>query len=538
MLAVAKSPLPCRKAAPARWHGAAVGERMGMADWLRRLGAGVAFLAILTLPHASVPLAHAEDAPGAPFTAPPELREAISTATDAAREAAEREAVLREQRLRSAREIERLSETIRLSEARRDALEAAVRGIETDEAALRNEAVAAAAERRRLQGALEAAGDRLAVLAVREEELLVGLAERRDVLAEVLAALQRMGRNPPPALLVTPDDALASVRSAILMGAVVPTLRGEAERLVADLTSLKAVRETTVTERERLNRDLLAATEGEERLRLVTEARRESLEKRGRDLVAERARVAELAERASTLEELTATLEAELRAASLARTEAETAKQRAEREAAVAAADAIRRAREDAERFAAAARKPAPSPKEPDEVAEATTRAPGPFARADPDRTAPAFDFASLTGALELPVAGDILRGFGRGGGGVDVRTKGLIVGARPDALVTAPSDAWIDFAGPFRSYGEIVIMNVGGDYRMVLTGLDSSDVAIGQFVLAGEPIGRLGKTDAMPLWSGVASSDPSIYIELRRGAETLDPAPWFRSRPVARAGG
>ena len=484
--------------------------------------------------------AHAQegDVPLQPFDASADLRLAITEADEAAREASARETLLREQRQQSAAEIRRLAETIRLSKERRDALERAVQGIETDEVALRSEAIAAAAERQRLQGELDAAADRLAVLAVREDVLLQSLAERRDVLAEVLAALQRMGRNPPPALLVTPDDALASVRSAILMGAVVPALREEADRLVADLTSLKTVRETTTLERQRLERDLIAATEGEERLSLISDARREALRRRGRDLDAERARVAELAQRAGTLEELTATLEAELEAASQARVEAENAKQEAERRAAIAAADAIRRAREDAERFARSAKPQAPEPEPEVEVADVTPAAPGPFAKADPARTEPAFAFASLKGALELPVAGSVLRGFGRSGGGADIRTRGLIVGGRKNAVVTAPTDAWIDFVGPFRSYGEIVIMNVGGDYRMVFTGLDSSDVALGQFVLAGEPIGRLGEADAMPQSRGVASSDPTLYIELRRGAETVDPAPWFRSRPVARAGG
>lgn len=516
-----------------------MGHGLGLADALRRRSATIAIAAAMIAVPSPTLNAQTVEPALRPFEPSAELRSAITRADETARQAAEREAALHEQRLRSSQEIERLSETIRLSEARRDALEAAVRGIETDEAALRNEAVAAAAERRRLQGELENAADRLAVLAVRETELLESLAERRDVLAEVLAALQRMGRNPPPALLVTPDDALASIRSAILMGAVVPTLRGEAEKLVVDLTSLKTVRERTVAERESLNRDLLAASEGEERLRLIGKARRQSLADRGRDLDAERARVAELSRRAGTLEELTATLEAELAEASRVRAEAESEKQRFEREAAIAAADAIRRAREDAERFAVATRKPAPPPVEDEaETVEVTPSAPGVFAKADPQRTEPAYDFATLTGALELPVSGEVLRGFGRGGKGVDTRTRGLIVDGRKNAIVTTPTDAWIDFAGPFRSYGEIVILNVGGDYRMVLTGLDSSDVAMGQFVLAGEPVGRLGEVDAMPRIRDVASDGPALYIELRRAGRTIDPAPWFRSRQIARAGG
>ena len=61
------------------------------------------------------------------------------------------------------------------------------------------------------------------------------LASRRVVIAEVLAALQRMGRQPPPALLVSPEDALQSVRSAILLGAVLPDMKVEVDTLVADL---------------------------------------------------------------------------------------------------------------------------------------------------------------------------------------------------------------------------------------------------------------------------------------------------------------
>ncbi len=68
------------------------------------------------------------------------------------------------------------------------------------------------------------------------------LDERRDEIAEVLAALQRMGRRPPPALLVSPDDAAKTVRSAIVLGAVVPEMRAEADRLATDLNQLQKLR--------------------------------------------------------------------------------------------------------------------------------------------------------------------------------------------------------------------------------------------------------------------------------------------------------
>ena len=457
----------------------------------------------------------------------------------------------------SRREIERLSVTIRLSDERRAALEAAVGRIEGDEAGLRNEAVRAAEQRERLEAALDAAADRLAVLGAREGELLSDLAGRRDVLAEVLGALQRMGRNPPPALLVSPEDALASVRSAVLMGAVVPALRDEAEKLVADLTALKRVRERLVAEREDVREQLVAVAEGEARLSLVARSKRELLERTGRDLDAERARAAELAARAGTLEELTGALDRELTEVSQRRTEVEAAAERAEREAAVAAADALRRAREAAEATAARPAPDAPpsvdgpSPEQggPREVAaldeadepvpeiEAFT-GPGVFARADPAREKPAFAFASLAGKLDLPVRGRVASGFGRGDA---LRSRGLTVAGRAGAMVRAPTDGWVVFAGPFRSYGEIVIMSVGDDHRMVLAGLDSSDVALGQFLLAGEPIGRLGNAGNGGTSAGEdgGARGASLYVEVRSGGTPVDPARWFApTRTAERADG
>ncbi len=85
--------------------------------------------------------------------------------------------------------------------------------------------------------------ERLTGLREQEDGIKNSLKERRGALAEVLAALQRMGLNPPPAILVRPDDALASVRSAVLLGAVVPEMRQQTEVLIADLEDLSRVRD-------------------------------------------------------------------------------------------------------------------------------------------------------------------------------------------------------------------------------------------------------------------------------------------------------
>ncbi len=89
------------------------------------------------------------------------------------------------------------------------------------------------------------------------------------MLAEVLGALQRMGRNPPPALLVTPDDALASVRSAILLGAVVPGIRRETDKLAADLANLSSLQAASAAEKSSLTATMTNSIEEERRMDLL-----------------------------------------------------------------------------------------------------------------------------------------------------------------------------------------------------------------------------------------------------------------------------
>ncbi len=91
---------------------------------------------------------------------------------------------------------------------------------------------------------------RLRPLDARDQEIRGSLDSRRAEIVEVLAALQRAGRRTPPALLVRPEDALQSLRTAMLLGSVVPELHARAEKLAADLGELVALRKTITTERD------------------------------------------------------------------------------------------------------------------------------------------------------------------------------------------------------------------------------------------------------------------------------------------------
>ena len=98
--------------------------------------------------------------------------------------------------------------------------------------------------------------------------------------------------------------------------------------------------------------------------------------------------------------------------------------------------------------------------------------------------------FARLRGQLALPVSGRIVSRFGAkdGDGG---RRSGDTVQTQSGAIVTAPADSIVLYSGPFRSYGQLIILNAGDGYHLLLAGMGSTNTDIGQFVVAGEPIGR-----------------------------------------------
>ena len=159
---------------------------------------------------------------------------------------------MEQQRERSVADFGRLSSELGLSEAKQRQIAEEIALIRKDNASITTALIQAAKTEKKLSEDVAGMEDRLAELERSRAAVRGSLSQRREVLAEVLGALQRMGRNPPPALLVKPEDALSSVRSAILLGAVVPELREQTEVLIADLTELSRIGESIAADRERL----------------------------------------------------------------------------------------------------------------------------------------------------------------------------------------------------------------------------------------------------------------------------------------------
>lgn len=347
--------------------------------------------------------------------------------------------------------------------------------------------IEAAAKIRDAETRLNAIEGRLVPLEQKESDLRQSLASRRDEIAEVLAALQRAGRRPPPALLVSPEDALKSVRSAILLGAILPEMRDKTEKLAGELSELVRLRAHIANERTRLTAEVAAMAAERQRMTALVDERQRSQSEAEKSLVQERQTAIEMARQIDNLKDLVARLEAGVDSAN-----------RAARAAEKATADQKGESRPD---FAALK---------------------------DPGRLTPAIAFASARGLLPMPVNGVRIRNFGatdRFG----TTERGISIATRAGAQVTAPADGWVVYSGPFRSYGQLLILNAGGGYHIVLAGMERISVEIGQFVLTGEPVAVMGSGAAQVAATvPVGTSQPVLYVEFRKDGTPVDPGPWW----------
>jgi murein hydrolase activator len=385
-------------------------------------------------------------------------------------------------------------ETLRDQQKQSAETEAALkREIETlgaDRRKLNQDLIDTAGRIRELESRIAATESRLKQLDANEQRLRASLDSRRATMAQVLAAMQRLGLHPPPALMVSPEDALQSVRGAILLGAVVPEMRQQAEALLRDLGELVRLRKDITAERDRLKNEIASVETDRARMTALIGERQRQQADRQASLAAERARSVDLARQSDSLKDLIAKLEAGL--------------------------DKDARAAREADR--------------PDAK-------PGTAAPRDPGRLAPAVNFASLRGHIPLPVNGVKIRDFGApdSAGGAE---KGLSIATRAGAQVTAPADAWVVYAGPFRSYGQLLILNAGGGYHLLLAGMERISVELGQFVLAGEPVAVMGSGSHIAAILATGSSQPVLYLEFRKDGTPIDPGPWWAAGEVEKVRG
>ncbi|MEO5337884.1 MAG: peptidoglycan DD-metalloendopeptidase family protein [Magnetospirillum sp. WYHS-4] len=385
-----------------------------------------------------------------------------------------------------AKRLEEVEKALEQERSRARALEREASGLDVDLGELRNRMVEAAAAIQEHEEEVLHLEERLGVIAREEREKAKRIDFDRDRFAQVLAALARMARHPPEALVAQPLSPVDTVRSALLLRAALPQIENRAKRLrreLADLTGTRRDMELRQTELAALRRTL----DGERHRLDGMLARKASLRQKAATAIDESlGRAGELAGEVESLRELLARLERE------------------------------RLEREEARRRALAAKaKPGPAEEPADEGEPvATPNVPRAALEGRP--------IAKAKGSLVFPVVGEIDGYFGDHRLPGSAVRRGITIRTRVGAQVVAPYGGLVVFADQFRGYGRLLIIEHSGGYHTLLAGLGRVDGGVGQTVKAGEPIGTMGRPE---------DGKPSLYVELRRRGQPIDPLPWLAAR-------
>ena len=336
-------------------------------------------------------------------------------------------------------------------------------------------------------------------LEAQEKHLRGTLEQRHAAISALLAAMQRMGRNPPPVMITRREDALAMVRSAMLLASAFPELSEQALALAQQLKDLAGVMKSIRSEGEKLKTETALLNNARTRLVALQEVKRQSLSERRAELD----RVSDAAaSHAKTVEELMSRLDKEV---------------------------ADRTPLGAYEKEVAAAIEQAPPQAQDDKRAAAILAPSGDrVAMLAPGRMKPEIPFAQAKGMLQLPVQGRRVLAFGEKTQ-YGTQSKGVGLQTRYGGQVVSPCDGWIVYAGEFRAYGQLLIINGGTGYHILLAGLSQIDVQFGQFVLIGEPVGVMSAA-AKSSQAKAQDTGPVLYIELRKDGRSIDPDPWWSS--------
>lgn len=459
----------------------------------------------------------------------------------------------------AARKLEQEKEALAAKERRSRELQKDVAGIVDERREINARLLETAALVQKSEEQMTAIETRLAGFERQEHEVRASLAREHGKISGILAALQRMGRNPPPVIITRREDALRMVRSAMLLGVAFPGLRAEAQALTVKLNELVGIMTSIRREGENLRAERERLETTQTRLASLLDAKKQSLAERETELKQVRTATAEIAKNVTDLSELIAKLSRQVGATpAMAAPEPAGGDQvvavlppdapapAAEsppggatatvRETAIdtAPADLAPRGEEEVAMLTpppAATRGGAP-PSVVELAPSATALSPG-----KPDRITPAVPFQLAKGKLPMPARGRRALGFGdktQYGG----TSKGIVLETRFGARVTSPCDGWVVYAGEFRSYGQLLIINAGGGYHVLIAGLSQMDVGPGQFVLAAEPIGTMSgaprtaqlATQKTGMGQAPQPSKPVLYIEFRKDGDPINSDPWWAS--------
>lgn len=279
-------------------------------------------------------------------------------------------------------------------------------------------------------------------------------------LSRLLTVMERLSRTPPQALIVKPDAPIKAAQSALLLQNILPTLNNRADQLKKDLDKLSSIRLELDEKYSKVGTKSLSLKEEQIKLSSLVKERKKLTKLTQRDLKSQEQEIKKISLRATDLKDLMKRLE---------KKNSEN-RERAERMASLKAAVSMGKGSES----------------------------------------------LSRDGSAQLPISG-IIRTRYRQLDEFGAPSEGIRIEGRSRGLVVAPIAGTVRFAGTFKNYGQMVIIEHSDHYHSLIGGLKSVDVTLGQIVSAGEPVGKLNRTSTR--------GKPVLYYELRHNGKPINPA-------------
>jgi len=442
---------------------------------------------------AVTPLALAQSSSSAPPPSSAEVSTDPTQSTDHAPIGAGAPTWIQEKTTDSQTQLQELENSLSLSKDKTDKLKADIEAMKGDRDKQNAALIAAAARVKAAELEIANVQNKIGDLIVQELDTRGRLDGADASISNVLAALERISQNPPPAIIVDPSDALGSARSAILISAILPQLKAKADEVTAALNHLTDIKAAAQQEENNLKANFDVLEEEQLRIATLIQAQKQNEQTANDTLAEEQKQFAEMADKAAQLKQMIADLGKQAQAVATA-------------------ADATAKAN-------ATGKTP--------QLDNDTVR----LALANASRQQPAVPFATAKGFLDFPVARGvnvINYGDGDGFGGI---SDGVSVVTNAEAPVRSPADGWVLYTGNYLNYGQIVILDAGQDYTILLAGMARVDVKPGQFVIMGKTIGTMGsRTIGRTVATSAGAQRPTLYIEMRSKNVPIDPTGWWAS--------
>jgi len=389
----------------------------------------------------------------------------------------------------SSEDLERVEKQIEIENDEQARLKKKAENLSKEVVSTREEMVEVASSIQDYEDNISKIEERVNDLRGQQKKLEDQLGTRHVQMTEVLSALQNLAWRPTEAIIVQPTTPVDTVRSAILLREAVPQIEQSATYLRNDLQQINSIKRKVDSEYKRIADNRARLKNKHLKLKELF-AQKSVLQKRFEEQSVEAGkRATALAGQAKDIRDLLQKLEEERKRQEAERLEKiRIAKEKAHKEA-IAKGQKLAAIIQDKYKDIEASRKPKNS-------------------------------FKKAMGAIPYPVRGSIVTRYGEKNS-LGSHAKGITLQTRTNAQVTAPYDGTVLFAGPFRGYGQLLIIGHGDGYHTLLAGMNKIDATVGQSLFAGEPVGSMSGSE----------KNPMLYIELRRDGQPVNPEPWLAKK-------